>query len=170
MVHTCTLPGQERSGILAVLTGARAVPDGAECAGQLAPPRRYPPTCYPPTCAVDFRSDGFSVNAILQFARHRHITCQAGAVLAPHVQSLAGADHYRNAIVLFPARTNPYRGLPARALGDCSAVVPQHSGPLWSSRNPSHTVPGRSLGASRRPADTAASRAPLGRLSGGAVA
>lgn len=55
--------------------------------------------------------------------RHRRLTHQAEAVLAPHTESLAAAGHYRNAIVVFPARTNPFHRLPARILARFAARI-----------------------------------------------
>lgn len=110
-VHAYTIAGgPEGGGVLAILTGARADADVAAHAGRLAAR-----TGRKVTAAVAFRSRGFCVNALLHIARHPRLTHQAEAVLAPHTESLAAAGHYRNASVLFPARTNPFHRLPARA-------------------------------------------------------
>ncbi|MFI8432262.1 hypothetical protein ACIGJO_00700 [Streptomyces sp. NPDC079020] len=118
-VHAYTVVGgPEGGGVLGILTGARADADVAAHAGRLAAR-----TGRKVTAAVAFRSRGFSVNALLHIARHRRLTHQAEAVLAPHTESLAAAGHYRNASVLFPARTNLFHRLPARALARFAARI-----------------------------------------------
>ncbi|WP_406728320.1 hypothetical protein WJ438_32055 [Streptomyces sp. GD-15H] len=110
-VHTYTLPGHPAGGVLAVLTGTRTDRDVAAHAGQFAAR-----TGQKLTAAVAFRSTGLSINALLHLARHRRIVRRADAVLAAHTEALTAAGHYRSALVLLPARTNPYHRLPARTL------------------------------------------------------
>ncbi|MFE0512866.1 hypothetical protein [Streptomyces sp. NPDC058964] len=78
-VHACSAAGcPGGGGVLAILTGARADADVAAHAGRLAAR-----TGRKVTAAVAFRSNGFSVNALLHITRHRRLTHQAEAVLAP---------------------------------------------------------------------------------------
>ncbi|MGW3248913.1 hypothetical protein [Streptomyces sp. NPDC001070] len=115
-VHVYTLPGRPAGRVLAVLTGARADSDVAAHAGQLAAR-----TGQKITAAVAFRSTGFSINALLHLARHRRLNHQADAVLAAHTGALTAAGHYQSAVVVLPARTNPYHRLPARTLARLAA-------------------------------------------------
>ncbi|WP_420082567.1 hypothetical protein ACN6AT_36600 (plasmid) [Streptomyces sp. JL4002] len=94
--------------VLALFTGSRADQTVAHHAADLATR-----TGHHITAAAVVRSTGFSINALLHHARSRRIQAETDAILAPVMPLLARAGPVQATTLVVPARTNPYRDLPA---------------------------------------------------------
>ncbi|WP_438319585.1 hypothetical protein ACSHWO_36460 (plasmid) [Streptomyces sp. HUAS TT3] len=133
-VHDYPFTLRSDGPVLALFTGSRA--DQAVAARAADHAAR---TGHPVTVAAVVRSTGFSIKALLHLARGRRIRTEADAILAV-LPVIARAGPVRTAILVVPARTNPYRTLPAdlveRLAGRTGAAVALSPVPLTGYTSP----------------------------------